>query len=173
MKKAEIEIGKEYAYQRNRNDEDKTYGIERATVTGFTSSYNGAPMVQIEVHRLRWEYDYTNDWKKVQGSERQVNYKDTKKVTLSTIVGEYEAEKARRDALAIKFTQEQEENRRLKAIRDQWKAENYEPAMAELIAELSHITQKGYVHSGTKLSEFDLEQIKAITEALRKVSVTA
>lgn len=173
MKKSDIEIGKEYAYQRNRNDVDSTYGIDRATVTGFTTSFNGSPMVQIEIHRVRWDYDIDENYRRIAGTDRKVEYRDARKVTLSTIVGEYEAEKTRREALQEKLLADRKESERLYEIRKQWKRDNYDPAMQELRAELAIITGKGYIHEDTKLKDFDLEQIQAITEALRKISVTA
>lgn len=172
MKKNEIKIGGEYAYQRNRNG-NSLYDIERATVTKFTESYGGAPMVEIEIKRKRWDYDLDENWNKVTGSEREVEYLDIKKVPLSTIIGEYETEHARIVAEGIKRSEQREEERRLSQIHNQWKKDVYDPAMKELITELSHITRKGYITERTELQNFDLEQIKAITEALRKVMVEA
>jgi hypothetical protein len=94
-------------------------------------------------------------------------------VALLTIVGEYEQEKARREALAIQRTAEIKEYERLREIRKQWKADNYDPAMKELRAELAIITGKSYIDENTRLNEFDIDQIKSITEALRKVMVNA
>lgn len=173
MKKSEIEVGKDYAYQYRRNDTDSTYGITRATVTGFTTSYGGAPMVQVDIHRTRWDWDYDENHNRIEDSQKRVDYLEPRKVTLITIVGQYEEELARREALANKRTTEREEYERQSAIRKQWKKDNYDPAMRELIAELSHITRKGYINEDTSLREFDLEQIQAITETLRKVMVNA
>jgi hypothetical protein len=173
MKKADIEIGKDYAYQYRRNDTDSVHGIARATVTGFGSSWGGAVMVEISIHRTRWEYEYDTDYKRIEGSEKRVEYTEPRKVALLTIVGEYEQEKARREAFAIQRTAEMKEYERLREIRKQWKADNYDPAMKELRAELAIITGKSYISEDTRLNEFDIDQIKAITEALRKVMVSA
>jgi len=173
MKKTDIEIGKDYAYQYRRNDTDSTYGIARATVTGFTTSWGGAPMVEVAIHRTRWDYEYDSEYKRVNGSEKKVNYTEPRKVTLLSLVGEYDEEVARREALEIQRSADMQERERQSAIRKQWKKDTYNPAMAELISELSHVTRKGYINEDTRLSEFDLEQIQAITEALRKVKVYA
>jgi hypothetical protein len=173
MKKADIEVGKDYAYQYRRNDTDSTYGITRATVTGFTTSYGGSVMVLVDIHRTRWDYEYDEKYNRIPDSGKQVDYKESRKVTLLSIVGEYEAEKTRREALAIQRTADTKERERQYEIRKQWEKDIYEPAMAELRAELAIITGKSYIDEDTRLREFDIEQVKAITEALRKVKVYA
>lgn len=167
MKKADILIGNDYAYQRDRNGE-RAHDIERATIIKFTESWQGAPMVEIEIHRSRWECDYDQNYTRIPNTERKVDYKDPKTVPLSTIRGDWDTEFTKRKE-ADKVRQENfvkaEEARK---IREEERRTVYAPAMSALLDEIMKLPEAGYVSEYKTLGSFNLETVKAITEALRK-----
>jgi hypothetical protein len=167
VKKADILIGNDYAYQRDRNGE-RAHDIERATIVKFTDSYRGAPMVEIEVHRSRWECDYDENYTRIPNTERKVAYIDVKQVPLSTIRGDWETEYNKRvqeDKVRAENFVKAEEARK---IREEFRRTNYVPAMAELLKEIMKLPKAGYVSNMDRLDSLDIETVKAITEALRK-----
>lgn len=167
MKKADIAIGNDYAYQRDRNGE-RVHHIERATIVRFTESWQGAPMVEIEIHRTRWEWDYDENYSRIENTARAVPYKDTKTVPLSTIRGDWETELAKRkeaDKVREANFIKAEEARK---IREEEHRTVYAPAMRELLTEIMKLPEAGYVSEYDALKSFNVETVKAITEALRK-----
>ena len=167
MKKADILIGNDYAYQRDRNGE-RAHDIERATIVKFTDSYRGAPMVEIEVHRSRWECDYDENYKRIPSTERKVDYIDVKKVPLSTIRGDWETEYNKRvqeDKVRAENFVKAEEARK---IREEERRTVYAPAMSALLDEIMKLPNVGYVSQYKTFDSLDIETVKAITEALRK-----
>ncbi len=167
MKKADILIGNDYAYQRDRNG-DKAYHIERATIVKFTESWGGAPMVEIELPRTRWDYDIDEHYNRVPNTERQVHYKETKKVPLSTIRGDWDTEYNKRveeDKVRQENFIKAEEARK---IREEERRTVYAPAMSALLDEIMKLPNVGYVSQYKTFDSLDIETVKAITEALRK-----
>jgi len=168
MKKTEIVIGNDYAYQSRKNGESAS-DIERATVTGFTNSWGGAPMVEIEIKRHRWEHEYTADWKRIEGTQHKVDYIDSKKVTLSTIRGDWETEYNKRlKADEIRKEQRIKHEEANKIIQEERRT-IFNPALAEMIEEISKTdTNARWISGWDRLETLSLTQVKAITEALRK-----
>jgi hypothetical protein len=169
MKQAEIVIGKDYAYQSRKNGESAS-DIERATIKGFTHSFGGAPMVEIDIKRHRWEHEYTADWKRIEGSQHRVDYIDSRKVTLSTIRGDWDTEHSKRvEADAIRLESARKADEAYK-IRQEEKRTTYDPALREMLQEIVKIEGKGYISGWDRLETLTLKQVTAITEALRKAS---
>lgn len=167
MKKADIAIGNDYAYQRDRNGE-RVHHIERATIVKFTESWQGAPMVEIEIHRNRWEWDYDENYSRIENTARPVAYKDAKTVPLSTIRGDWETELAKRteaDKIREANFIKAEEARK---VQEEERRTVYAPAMRALLDEIMKLPESGYVSEYKTLGSLKVETVKAITEALRK-----
>lgn len=167
MKKTEIVIGNDYAYQSRKNGECAS-DIERATVTGFVNSWGGAPMVEIEIKRHRWEHEYTADWKRIEGTQHKVDYIDSKKVTLSTIRGDWETEYNKRLKTDEIRREQQIKQDEANKIRQEEKRTTYDPALKEMFEEIVKIDGKKWFSDWDKFGSLSLTQVKAITEALRK-----
>jgi hypothetical protein len=167
MKKAEIAIGNDYAYQRDRNG-DRTHHIERATIVKFTESWGGAPMVEIEIHRTRWDYDIDENYNKVPNTDRKVAYVDVKKVPLSTIRGDWDTEYTKRteeDKVRAENFVKAEEARK---IREEERRTVYAPALNAMLDEIMKLSNAGHISQMSRFDSLKVETINAITEALRK-----
>jgi len=169
MKVSDIEIGKAYAYQRNRSESDRLHGIQQAIVTGFTTSHGGSKMIKIELTDNRWEYDYDDKYNRIPDSGRRVDYKISTEVTAMTIVGDWETESARRQAWEIQDKADQEE----REIARQAHKAIHDPAMNELRKAIQRVTGR-YVSEYDRIGSLPTEALIAITEALNaKESVSA
>jgi len=169
MKVSDIEIGKAYAYQRNRTVNNRLYGIQRAVVTGFTTSHGGSKMIKIELTDSRWEYDYDNNYNRIPDSQRKVEFKTNKSVTAMTIVGDWETESARRQAWEIQDKADQEE----REIARQAHKAVHEPALNEFRKAIQRVTGRS-IWEYDRIGSLSPEVLIAITEALNaKESVSA
>lgn len=164
MKQSDIQLGADYGYQRNR----VRGSIQRATVKGFTSSLRGAPLVEIDIHETRYVYKYDQEGRAIKDSGHQALTLTRREVPLSTIVGPY-------DQVIAEQLEKAEANR---VLTEQWEAERikaaeydrnvFQPALIQLTKVIEEVTGRSYVHGNDKLNSFKLEQVQALTEALRK-----
>lgn len=156
MKRTELVVGAELAYQRRTNGTDSTFDIEKAVV------------LATEPHENRYRGRELRPVSKGNGVLVKIERRMfgemkwyTEVVQLSTLVGNYTAEIARREALSAAE----------KVRREQWEAQKaahhaeFDPALQAMMAQIKGTTGK-YVSDYTELRKLPLEVVQAITAAL-------
>jgi hypothetical protein len=157
MKRTQLAVGAELAYQRRTNDTDSTFGIDKVIVLAVepheqarydrtarkVESGNGVLVSVVARH-------FSNEMRTV-----------TKVVQLSTLVGDYQAEVARREAAQAAETKRREERAAQQAA---YSAE-FNPALNAMISEMRKVSTK-HVGDYMVLRELPLEVVNTITAAL-------
>jgi hypothetical protein len=156
MKRTELVVGAELAYQRRTSAADSTYGIEKAVVLAVEPHEKG--------YRGREARPVSNgNGVLVSISTRFLGRPDvrTEVVQLSTLVGDFAAEMARREAAEAAD----------RTRREQWEAQKnahhaeFDPALRAMMTQIESTTGK-YVSDYTELRKLPLEVVQAITAAL-------
>lgn len=157
-KRGQLAVGQEWAYQRSRQHEYTPWGRHEKAV-----------IVSVEPYEAGYSKNY--QVKKGNGVLVKVGNGYERVVQLSQLWkpwAEYEVGQAEYQA-QWKITQAKAEV--IKAEKQKYKEEVFNPALKELVRAIKPFTGGSYIDGWTRIEELPIEAITAITEAIKEKAV--